>query len=158
MDSTQTETVSSWLIIGAYIFPFIVNITAFIWQMKKDKKSFQKIDSDIEHQDALDDLETNKLSLEWAREFRTRLAEVEAFNDRLGKELDAVRLKNLELESKVRSLEDTNRALQSQLSLLQVENTGLTTRVKELEGENRTLKGQIAKLQLGGTNGIHSNP
>jgi len=140
MDQTQPGTINLWIIIGAYVVPSIVALGTYFLQTRKNKAEVSKIGSDIEHQESEDDLNQGKLSLEWAREFKTRLDEVERINAQNAADLAVMRLRNLELEGKVRTLEEENQDLKAQIINLQTTNRSLTIRVQELEIENTNLR------------------
>lgn len=64
-------------------------------------------------------------------------------NDRMGvmqKELDAVKLENIEQRKDIRSLTKDNRSLHNQVTALSNENASLRASIQELKNENERLK------------------
>ena len=151
--SVEVQTISIWVIIGAYVVPSLISIGTFLLQTKKDKvtmdTTIEKTDSDIEHQETQDDIDSGRLSLEWAKEFRNRLDAVEKENKEHCVEIAQLRVENVDLQVRIRKLEIENADLKNQLEYLQGENTKQKARINELEIENSVLRKDLANLVNG---------
>jgi cell division protein FtsB len=138
MEGTQTI---DWALISAYIIPSVVSIATLVFVYLKDRASIKNTNAGTTELSVESDRQDSKLSLEWAKEFKNRLKEVEDRNkasaDKLEEQQKTINnLLTLKSEQDVRIMR-----LETEISALTRENASLKKRVKELEDENKKLKG-----------------
>lgn len=137
---TDTQTID-WALISAYIVPSIVSIATLVFVYLRDRAQIKNINAGTTELSVESDRQDSKLSLEWAKEFKTRLKEVEDRNkaneDQIQKQQETINnLLTLNSEQSARIIK-----LDKTVADLKKENTLLKNRVRELEDENKRLKG-----------------
>lgn len=137
---TETQTID-WTLISAYIIPSIVSIATLVFVFLRDRAVIKNTNADTTELSVESDRQDSKLSLEWAKEFKNRLKEVEDRNkaneDQIQKQQETINnLLTLNSEQSARIIK-----LDKIVADLKKENTLLKNRVRELEDENKKLKG-----------------
>lgn len=137
---TETQTID-WTLISAYIIPSIVSIATLVFVFLRDRAVIKNTNADTTELSVESDRQDSKLSLEWAKEFKNRLKEVEDRNkaneDQIQKQQETINnLLTLNSEQSARIIK-----LDKTVADLKKENTLLKNRVRELEDENKKLKG-----------------
>lgn len=138
MEDTQTI---DWALISAYIIPSIVSLATLVFVYLRDKANRKKTRAETVEIDIESDRQDSKLSLEWAKEFKARLKEVEDRNkaneEQIHKQQEIINnLLTLNSEQSARIIK-----LDKIVDILKKENNLLKNRVRELEEENIKLKG-----------------
>lgn len=137
---TETQTID-WALISAYIIPSIVSIATLVFVFLRDRAIIKNTNADTAELSVESDRQDSKLSLEWAKEFKNRLKEVEDRNkaneEQIQKQQETINnLLTLNSEQSARIIK-----LDKTVADLKKENTLLKNRVRELEDENKKLKG-----------------
>lgn len=137
---TDTQTID-WALISAYIVPSIVSIATLVFVYLRDRAQIKNTNAGTTELSVESDRQDSKLSLEWAKEFKNRLKEVEDRNkaneDQIQKQQETINnLLTLNSEQSARIIK-----LDKTVADLKKENTLLKNRVRELEDENKKLKG-----------------
>lgn len=137
---TDTQTID-WALISAYIVPSIVSIATLVFVYLRDRAQIKSTNAGTTELSVESDRQDSKLSLEWAKEFKNRLKEVEDRNkaneDQIQKQQETINnLLTLNSEQSARIIK-----LDKTVADLKKENTLLKNRVRELEDENKKLKG-----------------
>lgn len=137
---TDTQTID-WALISAYIVPSIVSIATLVFVYLRDRAQIKNTNAGTTELSVESDRQDSKLSLEWAKEFKNRLKEVEDRNkaneDQIQKQQETINnLLALNSEQSARIIK-----LDKTVADLKKENTLLKNRVRELEDENKKLKG-----------------
>lgn len=137
---TDTQTID-WALISAYIVPSIVSIATLVFVYLRDRAQIKSTNAETTELSVESDRQDSKLSLEWAKEFKNRLKEVEDRNkaneDQIQKQQETINnLLTLNSEQSARIIK-----LDKIVADLKKENTLLKNRVRELEDENKKLKG-----------------
>lgn len=137
---TDTQTID-WALISAYIVPSIVSIATLVFVYLRDRAQIKNTNAGTTELSIESDRQDSKLSLEWAKEFKNRLKEVEDRNkaneDQIQKQQETINnLLTLNSEQSARIIK-----LDKIVADLKKENTLLKNRVRELEDENKKLKG-----------------
>lgn len=137
---TDTQTID-WALISAYIVPSIVSIATLVFVYLRDRAQIKSTNAGTTELSVESDRQDSKLSLEWAKEFKNRLKEVEDRNkaneDQIQKQQETINnLLTLNSEQSARIIK-----LDKIVADLKKENTLLKNRVRELEDENKRLKG-----------------
>lgn len=136
----DTQTID-WALISAYIVPSIVSIATLVFVYLRDRAQIKNTNAETTELSVESDRQDSKLSLEWAKEFKARLKEVEDRNkaneDQIQKQQETINnLLTLNSEQSARIIK-----LDKIVADLKKENTLLKNRVRELEDENKKLKG-----------------
>ena len=136
----DTQTID-WALISAYIVPSIVSIATLVFVYLRDRAQIKNVNAGTSELSIESDRQDSKLSLEWAKEFKARLKEVEDRNkaneDQIQKHQDTINnLLTLNSEQSARIIK-----LDKTVTELKKENTLLKNRVRELEDENTKLRG-----------------
>lgn len=137
---TDTQTID-WALISAYIVPSIVSIATLVFVYLRDRAQIKNTNAGTTELSVESDRQDSKLSLEWAKEFKNRLKEVEDRNkaneEQIQKQQETINnLLTLNSEQSARIIK-----LDKTVADLKKENTLLKNRVRELEDENKKLKG-----------------
>ena len=137
---TDTQTID-WALISAYIVPSIVSIATLVFVYLRDRAQIKNTNAETTELSVESDRQDSKLSLEWAKEFKNRLKEVEDRNkaneEQIQKQQETINnLLTLNSEQSARIIK-----LDKIVADLKKENTLLKNRVRELEDENKKLKG-----------------
>ena len=138
----DTQTID-WALISAYIVPSIVSIATLVFVYLRDRAQIKNTNAETTELSVESDRQDSKLSLEWAREFKNRLKEVEDRNkaneDQIQKQQETINnLLTLNSEQSARIIK-----LDKTVTELKKENTLLKNRVRELEDENKKLRGAV---------------
>ena len=136
----DTQTID-WALISAYIVPSIVSIATLVFVYLRDRAQIKNVNAGTSELSIESDRQDSKLSLEWAKEFKARLKEVEDRNhaneEQIQKHQDTINnLLTLNSEQSARIIK-----LDKTVTELKKENTLLKNRVRELEDENTKLRG-----------------
>ena len=136
----DTQTID-WALISAYIVPSIVSIATLVFVYLRDRAQIKNTNAGTTELSVESDRQDSKLSLEWAKEFKDRLKEVEDRNkaneEQIQKQQETINnLLTLNSEQSARIIK-----LDKIVADLKKENTLLKNRVRELEDENKKLKG-----------------
>lgn len=136
----DTQTID-WALISAYIVPSIVSIATLVFVYLRDRAQIKNTNAETTELSVESDRQDSKLSLEWAKEFKNRLKEVEDRNkaneEQIQKQQETINnLLTLNSEQSTRIIK-----LDKIVADLKKENTLLKNRVRELEDENKKLKG-----------------
>ena len=138
----DTQTID-WALISAYIVPSIVSIATLVFVYLRDRAQIKNTNAGTTELSIESDRQDSKLSLEWAKEFKDRLKEVEDRNkaneEQIQKQQETINnLLTLNSEQSARIIK-----LDKTVTELKKENTLLKNRVRELEDENKKLRGAV---------------
>jgi len=136
----DTQTID-WALISAYIIPSVVSLATLVFVYLRDRAQIKNVIASTSELSVESDRQDSKLSLEWAKEFKNRLKEVEDRNkaneEQIQKQQETINnLLTLNSEQSARIIK-----LDKIVADLKKENTLLKNRVRELEDENKKLKG-----------------
>jgi len=75
----DTQTID-WALISAYIIPSVVSLATLVFVYLRDRAQIKNVIASTSELSVESDRQDSKLSLEWAKEFKNRLKEVEDRN------------------------------------------------------------------------------
>lgn len=157
IEESMADTQSiNWEEVSKYIIPSIISILTILFVYLRDRSVIKnnnagtkKVVVETAEVDNESDRQDSKLSLEWAKEFKARLKEVEDRNkaneDQLQKQHETISnllTLNSDQTARIIKLETENKRLEKAMVELRKENVSLKGRILELECENEKLKGE----------------